>query len=127
MQNSFIIANYRIMEYTDSDCDILNYIAKKESILTLVLSRCLFIFSYELSSVISMSKQTQLPTKTVQRIIKEATNMMVSQELAEYEAEVVRLILVKRAKRLKAFAEQTKKKILKKEMAKIFDAVENPY
>ncbi len=115
------------MEYTDSDCDILNYIAKKESILTLVLSRCLFIFSYELSSVISMSKQTQLPTKTVQRIIKEATNMMVSQELAEYEAEVVRLILVKRAKRLKAFAEQTKKKILKKEMAKIFDAVENPY
>ncbi|MHA1185490.1 MAG: hypothetical protein ACTSXA_06455 [Candidatus Heimdallarchaeota archaeon] len=64
-----------------------------------------------------MSKQTQLPIKTVQRIIKETTNMMVSQELAEHEAEMLLQILIKRSQKIKIYAEQHKKKILKKPMA----------
>ncbi len=74
-----------------------------------------------------MNKQTQIPTQTIQKIIKEATNMMVSKELALYEAEVVRMIIIGRAKKLKIYAEQHKKKILKKEMAKMFDTIEKPY
>ena len=74
-----------------------------------------------------MSKQTKLPTATIQRIIKEATNMMVSQELAEYEAEVLVRLLIKRALKLKTYAEQHKKKILKKEMAQLFDRIDAPY
>ncbi|MHA1126895.1 MAG: hypothetical protein ACTSO7_13935 [Candidatus Heimdallarchaeota archaeon] len=64
-----------------------------------------------------MSKQTQLPIKTVQRIIKEATNMMVSHELAEHEAEMLLQILIKRSQKIKMYAEQHNKKILKKPMA----------
>ncbi|MHA1307087.1 MAG: hypothetical protein ACTSQN_07320 [Candidatus Heimdallarchaeota archaeon] len=74
-----------------------------------------------------MTKQTQIPTATIQRIIKEATNMMVSKELAIYEAEVILRIIMKRAKRLKTYAEQHKKKILKKEMAEMFDRIEDPF
>jgi len=70
-----------------------------------------------------MSKQTQLPVATIQRIIKEATNMMVSQELAEYEAEMLLKQLIKRAQKLKIIAEERKKKILKKEMAQFLDRI----
>ena len=52
---------------------------------------------------------------------------MVSQKLAEYEAEVVLKILTKRAHKLKLYAEQHKKKVLKKEMAQLFDQIEQPY
>ncbi|MBY8995164.1 MAG: hypothetical protein KGD59_11480 [Candidatus Heimdallarchaeota archaeon] len=59
-------------------------------------------------------------------MIKEITGMMVSQELAEYEAEVLLKILTKRALRVKVYAEKHKKKILKKEMAEFFDRIEPP-
>ncbi len=53
--------------------------------------------------------------------------MMVSKELAEYEAEVLLRILTKRSLKLKVYAEQHKKKIIKKEMAQLFDQIEPPY
>ena len=74
-----------------------------------------------------MAKRTTFPTATIQRIIKETTDMMVSQELAEYEAEVLLRFLSKRSLKLKLYAEQQKKKILKKEMAELFDRIEPPY
>jgi len=74
-----------------------------------------------------MSKQSQFPITTVQRMIKEITGMMVGHELAEYEAEVLLKILTKRVLKLKVYADQHKKKILKKEMAEFFDRIEPPY
>ena len=73
-----------------------------------------------------MTKQTKLPTATIQRIMKETTGMMISQELAKYEAEIILKILIKRALKVKVYAEQHKKKILKKEMAELFDRIEPP-
>jgi len=73
-----------------------------------------------------MTKQSKFPTTTVQRMIKEVTGMMVGQELAEYEAEMLLRILTKRATKLKLYAEQHKKKILKKEMAVLLDRLERP-
>jgi len=49
--------------------------------------------------------------------------MMVSQELAEYEAEMLLKQLIKRAQKLKIIAEERKKKILKKEMAQFLDRI----
>ncbi len=72
-----------------------------------------------------MKKRSTFPPTTIQRIIKEITGMMVSQELAEYEAEVLLRILTKRT--LKLYAEQHKKKILKKKMAQLLDQFEPPY
>lgn len=71
-------------------------------------------------------KRTTFPTATVQRMIKEVTNMMVSKELAEYEADILRKILVKRARRVQLYAQRKKKKLLKKEMAEIFDESDPP-
>lgn len=73
-----------------------------------------------------MVNQTKLPTGTVQRMIKEVTGMMISNELAKYEAEILCKMLTKRALRLKIYAEKHKKKILKKEMAEFFDRIEPP-
>ena len=69
-------------------------------------------------------KLTTLPVATVQRIIKEETDMMVSQELAEYETMVLTKRIRKRARKIKLYADHHKKKILKKEMAEFLDRTE---
>lgn len=93
-----------------------------------ISSRGLFMPTWQLATVIIMTKKrTTFPTATVQRIIKERTGMMVSKELAEYEAEILLRIITKRALKLKAYAEKHKKKIIKKEMAELFDEIEAPY